>query len=587
MARSTSSHTPIFFFIFADRLVTPPSRSSPCSSKPHSPFSSNACGRSIPFSFSSNQPARPKHAAYWRLLLDCAHRTISRSACDAKAREILPAASWHLHEGFVLATRGAIGKARRLTAAAPEPSSSGAPPSSPKTAAKEASRRRVEEARARLRAQDVDDTGKVTNPNPRVDDYTRVEDTVRVRVDVGGVGGVGVCGGDPSRFDLSGRFATARLATPANVVNANLESQLRYSFQDERAEMKRLRSKKQRLDAFTVTCSKFTARGTELGRSLGSFRHPTLQTSTPNAQPIPVMQRALLTDTNDTVLVTLPVAAPILPHVLGYSCSANTVVTAVEPFSQRPPRPWTNHAPSISPAIPVAFKASIDGGAPCGIAVHTQAHVNTHPLERLANAQNYVLAALRGRMFAEARTVPRRGESASASGAESGEHQFGAEIVETRLTGQTKRKSNQGDDDDAVPQAIGAASRVLRAPSRSNPPKRETRVSPDANGHREHRSVSSPHLGTSAPPRGLTHAPDAPSLLPADLTELLESAFPLFPLPSVGEGSGLGTGLGTEAGSNGGAAAGPPPISHELFEFLSVVPDANVGDYGTKNNTSR
>ena len=482
MARSTSSHTPIFFFIFADRLVTPPSRSSPCSSKPHSPFSSNACGRSIPFSFSSNQPARPKHAAYWRLLLDCAHRTISRSACDAKAREILPAASWHLHEGFVLATLGAIGKARRLTAAAPEPSSSGAPPSSPKTAAKEASRRRVEEARARLRAQDVDDTGKVTNPNPRVDDYTRVEDTVRVRVDVGGVGGVGVY---------------------------------------------------------------------------------------------------------DTVLVTLPVAAPILPHVLGYLCSANSVVTAVEPFSQRPPRPWTNHAPSISPAIPVAFKASIDGGAPCGIAVHTQAHVNTHPLERLANAQNYVLAALRGRMFAEARTVPRRGESASASGAESGEHQFGAEIVETRLTGQTKRKSNQGDDDDAVPQAIGAASRVLRAPSRSNPPKRETRVSPDANGHREHRSVSSPHLRTSAPPRGLTHAPDAPSLLPADLTELLESAFPLFPLPSVGEGSGLGTGLGTEAGSNGGAAAGSPPISHELFEFLSVVPDTNVGDYGTKNNTSR
>jgi hypothetical protein len=398
VARSTSSHTPIFFFIFADRLVTPPSRSSPCSSKPHSPFSSNACGRSIPFSFSSNQPARPKHAAYWRLLLDCAHRTISRSACDAKAREILPAASWHLHEGFVLATRGAIGKARRLTAAAPEPSSSGAPPSSPKTAAKEASRRRVEEARARLRAQDVDDAGKVTNPNPRVDDYTRVEDTVRVRVDVGGVGGVGgvgVCGGDPSRFDLSGRFVTARLATPANVVNANLESQLRYSFQDERAEMERLRSKKQRLDAFTVTCSKFTARGTELGRSLGSFWHPTLQTSTPNAQPILMMQRALLTDTNDTILVTLPVAAPILPHVLGYSCSANSVVTAVEPFSQRPPRPWTNYAPSISPAIPVAFKASIDEGAPCGIAVHTQAHVNTHPLERLANAQNYVPAALR------------------------------------------------------------------------------------------------------------------------------------------------------------------------------------------------
>jgi hypothetical protein len=72
-----------------------------------------------------------------------------------------------------------------------------------------------------------------------------------------------------------------------------------------------------------------------------------------------------------------------------------------------------------------------------------------------------------------------------------------------------------------------------------------------------------------------------------DLTELLESVFPLFPLPSVGEGSGLGTGLGTEAGSNGGAAAGPPPISHELFELLSVVPDANVGDYGTKKNTSR
>jgi hypothetical protein len=457
----------------------------------------------------------------------------------------------------------------------------------PKTAAKEASRRRVEEARAHLRPQSVDDTEKVTNPNPRVDDYTRVEDTVRVRVDVGGVGGVGVCGGDPSRFDLSGRFTTAWLATPANVVNANLESQLPYSFQDERAEMKRLRSKKQRLDAFTVTCSKSTARGTELGRSLGSFRHPTLQTSTPNAQPIPMMQRALFTNTNDTVLVTLPVAALILPHVLGYSCSANSVVTVVEPFSQRPPRPWTNHAPSISPAIPVAFKASVDGGAPCGIAVHTQAHVNTHPLERLANAQNYELAALRGRMFAEARTVPRRGESASASGAESSEQQFEAEIVETRLTGRPKRKSNEGDDDDAVPQAIGAVPRVLRAPSRSNPPKRETRVSPDANGHREHRSVSSPHLRTSAPPRGLTHAPDAPSLLPADLTELLESAFPLFPLPSVGEGSGLGTGLGTEAGSNGGAAAGPPPISHELFEFLSVVPDTNVGDYGTKNNTSR
>ena len=68
----------------------------------------------------------------------------------------------------------------------------------------------------------------------------------------------------------------------------------------------------------------------------------------------------LLTDTNDTVLVTLPVAALILPHVLGYSCSANSVVTAVEPFSQRPPRPWTNHAPSISPAIPVAFRASAD-----------------------------------------------------------------------------------------------------------------------------------------------------------------------------------------------------------------------------------
>ena len=143
----------------------------------------------------------------------------------------------------------------------PEPSSSGAPPSSPKTAAKEASRRRVEEARARLRAQDVDDTGKVTNPNPRVDDYTRVEDTVRVRVDVVVGGGGGVCGGNPSRFDLSGRFATARLATPANVVNANLESQLRYSFQDERAVMERLRLKKQRLDAFTVVCSKFTARG--------------------------------------------------------------------------------------------------------------------------------------------------------------------------------------------------------------------------------------------------------------------------------------------------------------------------------------
>lgn len=351
--------------------------------------------------------------------------------------------------------------------------------------------------------------------------------------------------------------------------------------------MERLRLKKQRLDAFTVVCSKFTARGTELGRSLGNFRHPTLQTSTPNAQSIPTMQCALLIDTNDTVLVTLPVTAPILPHVLGYSCSANSVVTAVELFSQRPPRPWTNHAPSISPAIPVAFKASIDGGAPCGIAVHTQAHVNTHPLERLANAQNYELAALRGRMFAEARTVPRRGESASASGAESSEQQFEAEIVETRLTGRPKRKSNEGDDDDAVPQAIGAVPRVLRAPSRSNPPKRETRVSPDANGHREHRSVSSPHLRTSAPPRGLTHAPDAPSLLPADLTEILESAFPLFPLPSVGEGSGLGTGLGTEAGSNGGAAAGSPPISHDLFEFLSVVPDAVVGDYGTKNNTSR